>query len=213
MTRIKICGLTRPEDVLAVVDGGADALGFVFYPPSKRYVTPEQAGALRALVPPFVTVVALFVNPVRTEVEAVLREVRPHLLQFHGDESAQECMSYGHPWLKALRVPKEGGVTGESLARQMQDYARADGCLLDTDSPGYGGSGTVFDHGLLDGWKEENRRRLILSGGLNEGNIGAAIQRVRPVAVDVSSGVEDAPGIKNALKIRRFIEAVRAAQA
>lgn len=211
MTRIKICGLTRPEDVQMVVRQGVDALGFVFYPPSKRYVTPEQAAALRDLVPPFVTVVALFVNAAREDVESVLRQVRPHLLQFHGDESAAQCMSYGHPWLKALRVPKEGGVTGEALALQMQACPQADGCLLDTDSPGYGGSGTVFDHGLLDGWSEQARGRLILSGGLHEGNVAQAIRRVRPVAVDVSSGVEASPGIKSAEKVRRFVEAVRQA--
>lgn len=211
MTRIKICGLTRPDDVRMVARSGVDALGFVFYPPSKRYVTPEQAAALRTLIPPFVTVVALFVNATRTDVETVLRLVRPHLLQFHGDETAEHCMSYGHPWLKALRVPKEGGVTGAMLAGQMQAYSQADGCLLDTDSPGYGGSGTVFDHGLLDEWDEPARGRLILSGGLHAGNVAQAIRRVRPVAVDVSSGVEDAPGIKSAEKVRRFVDAVRQA--
>lgn len=212
MTRIKICGLTRREDVIAAAESGADALGFVFYPPSKRYVTPVQAAELRRHVPPFVNIVALFVNPEPQEVEAVLQHLRPHTLQFHGDESAQACMAYGHPWLKALRVPKAGVTDGAVLAGQMATYGQADGCLLDSDSPGFGGSGTLFDHGVLDDWNDASRSRLILSGGLNDGNVAVAIQRVRPAAVDVSSGVEDAPGIKNAGKIRRFVAAVRSAQ-
>lgn len=201
-TRIKICGLTRPEDVDAAVDAGADAIGLVFYPPSPRHVGLEQAARLAARVPPFVSIVGLFVNAAEADVRAVLSRVPLHVLQFHGDETASECARYGRPWLKAARVRP-----GFDLLEFASLHRSASGLLLDAFSEGYGGSGRSFDWALIP--VELDRRRLILSGGLDSDNVFEAVRRIRPWAVDVSSGVEIDKGIKSAARIAAFIAGVR----
>ncbi len=200
-TRIKICGLTRPDDVRAAVDAGADAIGFVFYPQSPRHVSPEQATRLAALVPPFVTIVGLFVNPDPAYVEEILERVPLQLLQFHGDETDQACGRYGRPWIKAARMRP-----GVDLVEFCSLHPGASGILLDAYVDGYGGGGKVFDWRLIP---EGLGRRLILSGGLDPDNVTAAIRQVGPWAVDVSSGVESAKGVKDPEKIAAFVAGVR----
>ena len=200
-TRIKICGLTRPQDVRAAVDLGADAIGFVFYPPSPRAVSIEQAAELVAMLPPFVTAVGLFVNATAEEVNAVLARVPLQLLQFHGDEAESDCVRYGRPWIKAARMRP-----GVDLVEFSSSYPRAGGLLLDAFVEGYGGGGKTFDWSLIP---EGFGRPLVLSGGLDADNVVEAVRRVRPWAVDVSSGVESDKGIKDAAKIAAFIAGVR----
>jgi phosphoribosylanthranilate isomerase len=202
-TRIKICGLTREADVDAAVASGADAIGFVFYPASPRSVTPERAAELARRVPPFVDIVALFVNEDPARVRAVCEAVPINLMQFHGDEDASYCRQFSRPWLRAARV--RPGLDLLEFARSFHD---ARGFLLDAFVEGYGGGGHTFDWTLippgLPGY-------LVLSGGLTAENVGNAIERVRPAAVDVSSGVESGKGIKDHAKIAAFIAAVRKA--
>lgn len=213
-TRIKICGLTRAEDVAEVVAGGADAIGFVFYPPSPRYVSIEQAAALVAAVPPFVSTVGLFVNATVDEVKAVVARVPLSLLQFHGDETPALCaeisQAVGKPFIRAARVGDT--TTASDLLQWDMDYRKASplftGLLLDTLVAQYGGSGKVFDWSLIP---KELAPRVVLSGGLNVQNATDAVVRVRPYAVDISSGVEASKGIKDPQKIHAFIAAVRAA--
>lgn len=200
-TRIKICGLTRPQDVRAAVDAGADAIGFVFYPPSPRHVTFEQAAALAALLPPFVTAVGLFVNPAAEFVAEALRQVPLQLLQFHGDETEAECARYGRPWIRAARVRP-----GVDLLEFAACHPGARGILLDAYVDGYGGGGKTFDWSLIPSGLG---RPLILSGGLDPDNVREAVRAVRPWAVDVSSGVEAGKGIKDADKMAAFIAGVR----
>ncbi|MBW7859752.1 MAG: phosphoribosylanthranilate isomerase [Rhodocyclaceae bacterium] len=200
-TRIKICGLTRPQDVVAAVEAGADAIGLVFYPPSPRSVSVERAVELTALVPPFVTTVGLFVNPQPQQVSAVLDRVPLQVLQFHGDEPEPACSGYGRSWIKAARMQP-----GIDLVEFCALHPRAAAILLDAFVDGYGGGGKVFDWSLIP---EGLNRRLILSGGLDPDNVTAAVRRVRPWAVDVSSGVESAKGIKDAARIAAFIAGVR----
>lgn len=203
MTRIKICGLTREEDVDAAVTAGADAIGFVFYPPSPRYVTPARAAELARRIPPFVDVVGLFVNEAQESVEEVCRQVPINLLQFHGDEDPAYCRQFGRPYLRAARVRP-----GLDLVEFAGSFPESRGLLLDAFVEGYGGGGHVFDWTLippgLPGF-------LVLSGGLTAANVGDAVRRVRPAAVDVSSGVEMGKGIKDHAKIAAFVAAVRAA--
>ena len=213
-TRIKICGLTRPEDIRAAVTHGADALGFVFYPKSPRYVTPAQAGALMAVVPPFVSTVALFVNASADEVRAVAAVAPFAQIQFHGDESAAQCAAIAgavnRPFLRACRVKPD--TSAADLLECEQQYRCASrlfsGLLLDTYVDAYGGAGKVFDWSLIP---KELAPRAVLSGGLSVHNATEAVLRVRPYAVDISSGVEQEKGIKDARKIAAFIGAVRAA--
>lgn len=200
-TRIKICGITRPQDGQAAARAGADAVGFVFYRPSPRYVSPASAVELRDALPPFVETVALFVNPAREEVEDVLRTVRPSILQFHGEETPEFCARFGTPWLKACRVR-----AGVDLLEYLRAYVGAAGWLADAFVEGYGGAGQSFDWALIPA---ERERPLILSGGLTRDNVGQAIRMVKPWAVDVSSGVESTKGIKDAAKIVAFIQEVR----
>lgn len=200
-TRIKICGLTRPQDVIAAVEAGADAIGLVFYPPSPRFVSPSLAGELARLIPPFVTSVGLFVNAERAFVTDVLAQVPLQLLQFHGDESESDCACYRRPWIKAGRVQP-----GIDLIEFSASHPSASGLLLDAFVEGYGGGGKVFDWTLIPAGLD---RRLILSGGLDPDNVGEAVRRTRPWAVDVSSGVESAKGIKDAALIAAFVAGVR----
>lgn len=213
-TRIKICGLTREQDIDAAVAAGVDAIGFVFYAKSKRCVTPARAAQLRRMVPAFVDVVALFVNPEQAEVQAVLDQVKPELLQFHGDETPQDCARYGHRFLRAFRAGAPGLDTAEDLASTCRAYGEAAGWLFDSYSAGYGGSGHGFDYALLDEVRADPvSRPLILSGGLNAENVGQAVALVRPWAVDVSSGVELEQGIKSSDRISFFVAAAQAADA
>jgi phosphoribosylanthranilate isomerase len=202
-TRIKICGLTRPEDVVAAVEAGADAIGLVFYPPSPRYVTPARAAELVARVPPFVTTVGLFVDPAPDFVREVLAQVPLQLLQFHGDECEADCARFGRNWIKVARMKP-----GIDLVKFCALHPRASGILLDAFVDGYGGSGKVFDWSLIPAGLG---RPLILSGGLDADNVVEAVRRVRPWAVDVSSGVEAGKGIKDAARIAAFIAGVRRA--
>jgi phosphoribosylanthranilate isomerase len=204
-TRVKICGLTRIDDAAAAVAAGADAVGFVCYPRSPRYVPTEQLRALTWALPAFVTPVLLFVNATANEVGRALHQVPDALLQFHGDEDAAACERYGRPYLRALRMDAESNW--HDAERQ---YSNATALLADAPAPGYGGSGVVFDWSQLPS-PAQRRKPLVLAGGLNADNVGAAIAQLRPYAVDVSSGVEQAPGCKDAGKITHFIAAVRAA--
>jgi phosphoribosylanthranilate isomerase len=213
-TRIKICGLTRAEDVAAAVAEGADAIGFVFYAKSPRHVTADVAAQLIAQVPPFVSTVGLFVNATAAEVAAVLARAPLSLLQFHGDETPQQCAAIAaavkRPFMRAARIGTS--TTPADLLKYEQDYRSASpyftGLLLDTLVEQYGGSGKVFDWSLIP---EELAPRVVLSGGLSVHNATDAVQRVRAHAVDISSGVEQAKGIKDAAKIAAFISAVRLA--
>lgn len=203
-TRIKICGITRPEDALSAIESGADAIGLVFYANSARAVTLEQAAEIAAVVPPFVTIVSLFVNADADTVADVVSRVPVGLIQFHGDEKAAFCASFKRPWIKALRVRDDTDLAAASLA-----YADGCGVLLDAWQDGVpGGTGKTFDWRLAE---QGLSLPVVLAGGLRPDNVGDAIARVRPWAVDVSGGVESAPGIKDAEKINRFVAAVRAA--
>ncbi|MFP5507496.1 MAG: phosphoribosylanthranilate isomerase [Gammaproteobacteria bacterium] len=200
-TRVKICGITRPEDGVLAALLGADAIGLVFYAPSPRAVSPGRAVEIAAALPPFVTRVGLFVNAAPAEVEAVLAAVRLDLLQFHGDETEAECSRFGHPYLKALSMRP-----GLDVAAAMRAYPSASGFLLDAYHPAVpGGSGESFD---WDRVPVERPRPVVLAGGLHPGNVAAAVRRVRPYAVDVSSGVEAAKGIKDPAKLAEFIRGV-----
>lgn len=201
-TRIKICGITRVEDGLAAARAGADAIGLVFAEKSPRRVSPDQARAIAAELPPFVTTVALFVNAEPRDVERVIALVRPHCLQFHGDESPEYCAAFGLPWLKAARVRP-----GVDLLQFAIRFGAAQGLLLDAYSPvAHGGTGERFDWALIP---PDLPRPVVLAGGLTPANVGEAVRFARPWAVDVSSGVEAAPGIKDAAKIAAFVKEVR----
>lgn len=213
-TRIKLCGLSRPEDVEHAAALGADAIGLVFYPKSPRAVTVAQAAELARAVPPFVSVVGLFVNATAEEIEAVVREVPLTLLQFHGDETPAQCEALGRaarlPWLRAVRVGPS--TQSADLVESALQYSKARGLLFDTLVPDYGGSGKVFDWSLIPA---ELARRAVLSGGLNAQNVGDATRQLRPFAVDVSSGIEvpGAKGVKDHARMAAFVRAVRAADA
>lgn len=208
-TRIKVCGLTRSDDVRAAVDAGVDAVGLVFYPPSKRALDVQHARALREGVPAFVDVVTLFVNPTAADVQRVIDTVSPDLLQFHGEESPEFCASFGVRYMKGFRVGAPGLETAQELARHCAAYARASAWLFDSYSGGYGGSGTSFDPALLAQVQDSAQARpLVLAGGLSAANVVGLLSTMQPYAVDVSSGVEDAPGLKNPDKIRAFVRAV-----
>ena len=201
-TAVKICGLTREEDALAAARLGAHALGFVFYARSPRYVEPVRAAAIVRVLPPFVTSVGLFVNAQAGDVERVLDEVPLDLLQFHGEETPAYCAQFRRPYIKALRVRP-----GVDLLQYARQYEGARGLLLDAFVEGtHGGTGSGFDWNLIPSGLP---LPVVLSGGINPGNVTAAIQRVRPCAVDVSSGVEAAPGIKDARKMTDFFQGVR----
>ncbi len=202
MTRIKICGITREQDARAAVASGANALGLVFYEKSPRHVTPEQGARIAAAVPPFVTVVGLFVNASADEVRSVLGCVPLHILQFHGEETPEFCAQFGRHYLKAVRVKP-----GVDLVQYAARYSSAQGLLLDAYVEGtHGGTGASFDWGLIP---RDLPLPVVLSGGLNPENVAQAVKQVRPYAVDVSSGVEAAKGIKDAAKVAAFINEVK----
>lgn len=200
-TRIKICGITREEDLRAAVDRGADAIGFVFYEASPRYLSPRRAAELVRCLPAFVTAVGLFVNASPESIASTLELVAVDLLQFHGDETAADCRRHGRPYIKAARVRP-----GLDLLEYAARFPDARGMLLDAFAEGFGGSGKSFDWSLIP---PALPLPVILSGGLDSHNVGQAIERVRPWAVDVSSGVEVSEGIKDAGKIAEFVAGVR----
>lgn len=206
MTRIKCCGMTRVGDALLAARLGADAIGLVFSARSKRQVTLAQAREIVVALPPFVATVALFMDDEASLVRQVLDEVRPMLLQFHGDESDGWCAQFGHPFLKAIAMGE-----GAAALPRLRDYPHATGLLLDGHAAGEaGGSGKAFDWSLLPGGLAQP---LILAGGLHAGNVGDAVRTARPWAVDVASGVESAPGIKDPARLEAFIRAVRTVDA
>ncbi|MDU8360847.1 phosphoribosylanthranilate isomerase [Pseudomonas syringae group sp. J309-1] len=199
--RSKICGITRIEDALAAVEAGADAIGFVFYAKSPRAVSIQQARAIIAALPPFISTVGLFVNASRCELNETLDAVPLDMLQFHGDETPEQCDGYHRPFIKALRVQ-----AGDDIAASCRLYSRASGILLDTFVAGVpGGTGETFDWALIPNSLE---KPIILAGGLTSANVAQAITQVRPYAVDVSGGVEKSKGIKDHDKIRAFMSAV-----
>lgn len=206
-TRVKICGLTRPQDVAAAVAAGADAVGFVCYPASPRFVPAEDLKRLALELPPFVTPVLLFVNASAEMIGAALAQVPNALLQFHGDETREDCERVGRPYVRAVRMDER-----TDLLDWQRGFASASALLVDAPAPGFGGGGNVFDWTRVPP-ADERDTPLVLAGGLNETNVTDAIRRVRPFAVDVSSGVETAPGIKNAERMARFVTAVRTADA
>ena len=200
--RIKICGITRVQDALAVAASGADAIGLVFYERSPRHVSIAQAVELTRALPPFVTTVGLFVNAAPDFVREVLAAVPLDMLQFHGAETPPYCTQFGKPYLKAIRVK-----AGVDLLQCASDFHTARGLLLDAFVEGIpGGTGASFDWALIP---KNLSVPVILSGGLDAENVAAAIQQVRPYAVDVSSGVEESKGIKSAAKIAAFIHEVK----
>ena len=204
VTRIKICGITRGQDAVTAAELGAHAVGLMFYEDSPRFISVHQANKVIGVLPPFVTRVGVFVNPVEQQVQTILGALRLDLLQFHGDEPPQFCARFGMPYIKAVRVRK-----GMDLLQYASRYHDAKGLLLDAHSESaYGGTGEAFDWSLIPG---NLPLPIILSGGLNAANVARAIRQVRPWAVDVSSGVESEKGIKDAAKIAAFMQGVRSA--
>jgi phosphoribosylanthranilate isomerase len=204
-TRIKICGITRPEDACSAADIGADAIGLVFYPPSPRAVQPERAAEIVDGLPPFVSTVALFVDETAATIEGVLGRVPVDMIQFHGDETPEFCCQFGRPWIKALRVRP-----GADIDAFSERYAGARAILLDAWQDGVpGGTGKRFDWALVP---RSLKQSLVLAGGLDAKNVGDAVATLRPGAVDVSGGVESSPGLKDATKMAEFVAAVRAAE-
>ncbi|MES9897922.1 MAG: phosphoribosylanthranilate isomerase [Sedimenticola sp.] len=202
--RVKICGITTPEDAQQAVSMGADAIGLVFYPPSPRAVSVERAAEIVRDLPPFVTVVGLFVNAGRDEVADILATTRLDLLQFHGDETPEACSGHGRPFIKALRMRED-----LDLAAMWKHYSNAAGLLLDSYQKGVpGGTGATFDWERIP---QQMAGEIILAGGLSAENVEDAIRRVRPYAVDVSGGVERGKGIKDGSKITAFMRGVELA--
>lgn len=201
-TRVKICGITRPEDGLAAAELGADAIGLVFFPGSSRFVDAGTAAGIVRILPPFISAVGLFVNADPGEVRVVLDRVPLAMLQFHGDEDPNYCAAFGLPFIKA--VPMSAAADVEDYARR---FAAAAGLLLDShDQGGIGGSGRRFDWERVPG---QSSRPIILAGGLSPDNVAEAVRRVRPYGVDVSSGVEAARGIKDHGLMKAFLRAVK----
>jgi phosphoribosylanthranilate isomerase len=203
-TRIKFCGLTRPGDVRLAIELGVDAVGFIFAHQSKRRCEDEQLDSLRQACSPLVNIVALFMNNTGVEVSAAVRAIKPHLLQFHGVENDTFCRSFGLPFIKTLAM----GQGAEDPAQVTKRFPSASAFLLDGHGPGEsGGRGETFD------WQQTPvlSKPLFLAGGLTERNVAQAIKIVRPYAVDVSSGIESAPGVKDGEKMQKFVEEVRSA--
>jgi len=201
-TRIKICGITQPDQARRAIDAGVDAIGLVFYPPSVRAVDIDTANAIVSAVTPMVSVVGVFADQPETDVAAVCEQVPLDVLQFHGDESAGFCRGFSRPWFKGVRMRPE-----LSLEQAMTEFDQARGVLVDTYKSGImGGTGTAFDWSRLKG---VDRNKLILAGGLTADNVREALETVNPVAIDVSTGVESAPGVKDPELIKKFMSAAR----
>lgn len=215
-TRIKICGLTREQDVDAVIAAGADAVGFVLYEKSPRYVTPQRAAELARRLPAFMTPVLLVVNAGLEEVQAACALIPNATLQFHGDETPEQCqaLAKSRPYLRAARIPLGEAGRSFDLVKYVQHYSAAQAILLDAHVDGFGGGGKSFEWSHLPPSVDAH---LVLSGGLTPANVADGIRQLRPrcktLAVDVSSGVEASKGIKDAGKIHQFVAAVRAADA
>lgn len=204
-TRVKICGITREQDAFSAVEHGADALGFVFYAPSPRHVSVHRAAAIVRSLPPFVTTVALFVDADADLIDRVVGELGVDLLQFHGQESPEDCARHQRPWIRAIAMRP-----GMDLLAAQTRFAAGRGLLLDAYRPGLpGGTGETFDWNRIP---DVLAPRIVLAGGLDASNVGRAVREVRPFAVDVSGGVEAAKGIKDPDKIKAFIEEVRRAE-
>lgn len=220
-TRIKICGLTRPEDVDAAVEAGVDAIGLVFYPASPRFVEIETARQLVRRLPAWMASVGLFVNASRDQILRTSDAVGLSHLQLHGDETPADCQGFGRPVIKAIRLPAspagQSGLDGAALIKLIQPYGDCAAVLFDADSAGFGGSGQSFDWSCLADSASTLGRAWVLSGGLSLDNVADAIKRLRPPAVDVSSGVEQIvdgrpqKGIKDSVRIQAFVNAVRMA--
>lgn len=197
-TRVKICGITRLEDALTAIDAGADALGFVFYPPSPRYIEPAVAADIIRQLPPFITTVALFVNETEENIRQITELTQIDLLQFHGDETSEFCQGFNKTWIKALRVRN-----ADQLQDDLQQFSQARAILLDSYRPGVpGGTGETFNWELIP---QNSPRPIILAGGLTPENVGTAVHQVQPYGIDVSGGVEASKGIKDPVKIHAFI--------
>ncbi len=208
-TRITICGLHTTSDIAAAVEAKADAVGFVFYPPSPRAISAEDAGVLVTQLPKGMDAVGLVVNPTPNQMEQIRANAAITLWQFHGDETPEQCrrLAGGLPWMKAARIGQTFNFPEFSL-----QYGDATGFLLDTLADGYGGSGNTFNWNLIPStWANANAHRVVLSGGLSSHNVGEAIARLHPCAVDISSGVEISKGVKDPGLIKQFVEAVREA--
>ena len=200
-TRVKICGITRVEDALSAVHAGADAIGLVFYAQSPRCVSVAVAQAIVAAMPPFLSVVGLFVNATTADIKSVLTQVQLNIVQFHGDETPQQCAQINFPYYKAIRVKSD-----TNLLQYVIDFKDANALLLDTYSEqAYGGTGHVFDWNLIP---KNLTKPVILAGGLVPENVANAIKQVQPYAVDVSGGVELTKGVKDAAKVAAFMHAV-----
>jgi phosphoribosylanthranilate isomerase len=204
-TRVKVCGITRPGDAVAAARAGADAIGLIFYPPSPRFLSVERAAEIRDALPPFVQTVAVFVNADAAQIAQVIGRVHPALLQFHGEETPQFCAQFGLSYVKAYRV-RSGVDSAVSGLEYLRPFSGAAAWLFDSHVPEYGGVGEGFDLSLMPVVEE---KPVILSGGLSQANVAAAIRRIKPWGVDVSSSVESAKGIKDAAKIAAFIAEVR----
>jgi phosphoribosylanthranilate isomerase len=203
-TRIKICGITRPEDARSAVANGVDAIGFIQWRKSPRFIEPDRAGQIASDLPPLVSCVAVFVNPTTAEVEAAIRAIPAVTLQFHGEESPEFCAGFGRPWIKA-----GGAKPGRDLLKYFSDFNHAAAWLVDKfNDQLYGGTGSRFDWNLVP---KNPGRPLILSGGLDAESVGEAIRTIHPYAIDVSSGVEIDKGIKDPEKIATFMTEVRRA--
>ena len=201
-TRVKICGVTRVEDALVAVQSGADAIGLVFYEGSPRFVSVARAREIVAALPPFVSAVGLFVNALETNIHEVIGNMRLDALQFHGDESVADCEQFNLPYLKAIRVKLD-----TNLLQYASEFISAKALLLDAHSDAaYGGTGHTFDWKLIP---KNLPRPIVLAGGLSPENVGEAIKQVQPYAVDVSGGVEQSKGIKDAAKIAAFMQGVK----
>jgi len=201
-TAVKICGITRVEDALAATRAGAHAVGFVFYEPSPRYVAPARAAEIIRALPPFLTAVGLFVDASADDVRSTLAAAPLQLMQFHGSEAPAFCRQFARPYMKTVRMKP-----GVDLLQYAENFHDARALLLDSYVEGlHGGSGAVFDWSLVP---RDLPLPVVLSGGLTVDNVGEAVRKVRPAAVDVSSGVESAKGVKDARKITAFIKGVR----
>lgn len=215
-TRVKICGLRTPEQVRMVAQAGADAIGFVLYPPSPRAVTLNEAIRLQAACPAFVSTVALLVNASHDEVEQVIKQLRPSLIQFHGDETPEFCEQFAYPYIRALPIGYSGGYglsTAQEITETVLRYPHAKAFIFDTPSATYGGTGQTFDHDLLSSVIDviEPHRRMV-AGGVNAQNLASIVQKLQPYAVDLSSAVEREKGVKCEQKLQTFMQAVRGLQ-